>query len=64
MKATEVRKKSESELQKILQESREKLRDLRFRVNANKLKNVQQIKRTKKEIARILTILNQKRNKK
>lgn len=41
----------------MLKENREKLRGLRFDLASRKLKNVNQIKTAKKEIARILTIL-------
>ncbi len=60
MELSEIRKKSVSQLQKSLQDLREKLRDIRFRVTSNKLKNVGEVKETKKEIARILTVLNEK----
>ena len=48
------------ELQRILREKREKLRELRFNLAAGKVKNVSEIRETKKDIARILTILKQK----
>ena len=51
--------KSKNELRKLLDEDREKLRNLRFDLAAAKLKNVQEIKKLKKEIARILTALRQ-----
>ena len=60
MKASKLRKKSETELQKILRQKREKLQKLRFDLTAGKLKNFQEIKQTKRDIARILTILNEK----
>lgn len=59
MKTRELRKKSESELKKLLQQKREKLQSLRFDLVSGRVKNVQQIRETKKDIARILTILNQ-----
>jgi len=59
MKTTELRQKSKEELEKSLQDSREKLRQLRFDLSAGKVKNVREIRRIKKEIARILTILKQ-----
>lgn len=49
------------ELERILAQAREKLRELRFSVNANQLKNVKSIKPIKKIIARILTIINIKK---
>jgi len=56
MKTTELRQKSKSELEKLLQENREKLRQLRFDLAAGKVKNVREIREIKKDIARILTI--------
>ncbi len=58
MKFKELENKTKEELLKILAESRNKLKDLRFAMVANKLKNFQEIKETKKTIARILTLLN------
>lgn len=57
MKLIELRKKSKEELQKILKDNREKLRQLRFDLSAGKVKNVKEIRNLKKEIARILTLL-------
>ena len=57
MKASELRQKSKSELQKLLQDNREKLRQLRFDLAAGKVKNVREVRKIKKDIARILTIL-------
>jgi large subunit ribosomal protein L29 len=60
MKAQELRKKSDSELQKILQQKRERLQNLRFDLASGRVKNVREIREIKKDIARILTILNQR----
>ena len=60
MKITELQRKSKSELQNILIKNREKLRQLRFDLVSGKVKNVREIRRIKKETARILTILKQK----
>jgi len=59
MKTTELRQRSKSELQKILVDNREKLRQLRFDLSAGKVKNVREIRRIKKEIARILTLFTE-----
>lgn len=59
MKVKELRKKSETELKKILQQKRGRLRTLRFDLASGKIKNVREIKETKKDIARILTILKE-----
>lgn len=57
MKTTELRQKSKDELRKILEDDREKLRQLRFDLSAGKVKNVKEVHNLKKEIARILTLL-------
>ncbi|MEK7194014.1 MAG: 50S ribosomal protein L29 [Patescibacteria group bacterium] len=46
------------ELQKNLNEYREKLRNLKFDLAQGKVKNIREIKDIKKAIARILTIMN------
>ena len=56
----ELVKKSEPELQTILAESRNHLRDLRFKVAQKQLKNIAEIKTTKKTVARLLFLLNKK----
>jgi len=58
MKIKELKQKTEAELQKLLQESREKLRELRFKIALKQFKKVMEIKNVKKLIARILTLLN------
>ena len=57
MKIAELRQKAKGELEKILADSRERLRQLRFDLAAGKVKNVREIRKTKKDIARILTII-------
>ena len=58
MKIQELRQKPKGELHKILQDSREKLRQLRFDLVSGKIKNVREVRKVKKEIARISTLLN------
>lgn len=60
MKAQELRQKSLKELHTLLKKLREELRELRFDLVVGKLKNVRKIKETKKNIARVLTVINQK----
>jgi len=62
MKISELHQKTKTELQKLLQDNRERLRQLRFDLAAGKVKNVREIRKIKKDIARILTILCQKNN--
>lgn len=57
MRVRELRQKSKPELQKFLQDSRERLRQLHFDLSSGKVKNVREIRKIKKDIARILTIL-------
>ncbi|OGZ77650.1 MAG: 50S ribosomal protein L29 [Candidatus Staskawiczbacteria bacterium RIFCSPLOWO2_12_FULL_37_15] len=59
MKTVELKKKDKKELEKIVLDLRKKLSDIRFKFSSNKLKNVKEINNTKKDIARILTILKE-----
>jgi len=58
MKTNELREKQKEELIQLLSEKREALRSLLFDLSAGKIKNVREIRKTKKDIARILTLLN------
>jgi ribosomal protein L29 len=58
----QLKTKSLPELQKDLADYREKLRSLQFDLAQGKVKNIKEIKETKKIIARILTIINQSRS--
>jgi len=60
MEYKELKNKSESELHKILAESRNKLRELKFKDASKQLKNVREIRVIRNTIARILTKLNSK----
>lgn len=57
MDITELRQLSEQELKRMLLESREKLRELRFKATRREVKNVREIRDIKKTVSRILTIL-------
>ena len=59
MKYKEIKNKSKIELEKILKENRDKVRDLRFKVANRSLKNIREIRNSKKLIAQALTALNQ-----
>ena len=61
MQIKELRNKSINELQNLLAEKREALRAMRFKVSQRQLKKVHEIKLVRKDIARILTLINQKR---
>lgn len=56
----ELKAKAPADLSKLLAESQEKLRDLRFKDSNKQLKNVRAIRVLKQDIARINTLLNKK----
>ncbi len=57
MKSSEIREKNKNELEKDLVEMRNKLAKMRFDISAKQVKNHREIRKMKKNIARILTIL-------
>lgn len=59
MKFKELDKKTEKAMTKLLSEKRGKLQELRFNLNIRGLKNHREIREVKKDIAKILTKLNQ-----
>ena len=60
MKANEIRKMTSSDLEKELVELKSELFKLRFQLAANGLENPMKIKTTKKDIAKIKTILKER----
>lgn len=60
MKTEELKQKTKQELERLLEDSREKLRNLRFDIQLKQSKNVREIRKTKKLIAKIFTFINQK----
>ena len=63
MDIKELKVKSKEELNKLLSDNRYKLRDLKFKVANRQLKDVRGIRKLKREIARMLTVLNNKETK-
>lgn len=61
MKIQDIRKKSDEELGKTLLELREQVQTLRFKIASKEVKNNQQLKFVKKDIARIATILKERK---
>jgi large subunit ribosomal protein L29 len=61
MKIKELREKNPEELKKLLAEKREDVRKLRFDIASKQAKNNRKMRNDKKDIARILTILNKKK---
>ena len=60
MKATEIRELSTEQLQAKLKELKEELFNLRFQLAINQLENPHRITAVKRDIARIMTVLNEK----
>jgi len=58
MKKNEIVEKSNKELNIMLAQKRDELRDLMFRVYTTGMKDVRKIRAIKKDLARILTKLN------
>lgn len=56
-KFAEIKEKNETELRKMLALSREQLRDLRFRVSQAQVKNVSEVRKLRRKIARTMTAL-------
>jgi ribosomal protein L29 len=58
MELKELKQKKVNDLHRLLSESRDSLRELRFKDANKQLKNVREIRNLKKLISRILTLLN------
>lgn len=61
MKFRELKEKPIEELEKALREERERLRALRFAVATSQEGKVRKIRAARKDIARLLTLLTQRR---
>lgn len=60
MKATELRNKTSEELEAMLKDLKGELFNLRFQHAINQLENPHKIADTKKDIARVMTVINEK----
>ena len=63
MKAEELRNKTTEELEKELVSLKEELFKLRFQHATNQLENPAQINSVKKDIARVMTVINEQKLK-
>lgn len=61
MDLKELKSKTEKELRELLNQSRDKLRDLRFKDANKQLKDVREIRVIKRTIARVLTLINRQK---
>ncbi len=60
MKATEIRELSTEQLENKLKELKDELFNLRFQLAINQLDNPHRITAVKRDIARVMTVLNEK----
>lgn len=63
MKAKELREKNINELKKEVEEKKEAVRELRFEISMKQAKDHREIRNTKKDIAKLLTIISEKESK-
>jgi len=59
MKIKEIREKNISELRKEIQEKKESVQQLRFDISMKQAKEHREIRNTKRDIARILTVMGE-----
>lgn len=62
MEIVDLKKKTDIELAELLKKQKEELRALRFQAANNQLKTVHQIRLLRTDIARVKTIINQRRD--
>ncbi len=60
MKISEIKTKTKKELEKLYRSEQDKLRLLRFDVKLKQSKNVREIRKARKLIARVLTVIKEK----
>lgn len=61
MKTKELKTKPTPELEKLLKSTRENSRELRFKISREQFKNVRELRKVKKTVARLLTIINERK---
>ena len=59
MKPDQLREKKKDELEGLLSKKKEKLQEVKQNINSGRVNNVKEARNIKKDIARILTILNE-----
>ncbi len=60
MRAKEFRERTDDELKKSLGDLEEQLFKLRFQKSTGQIENPQKIREVRKDIARVLTVINQR----
>lgn len=61
MQIKELRLKEAEELKQLLKDARKGLDDLKFKSNQGQLKNIREMRVIKKDIARLMTALKEKK---
>ncbi len=64
MDITELSQKTKEELSKLLDEKKREVQELRMQITSGKIKSAKSLKESKKDIARIFTLLNQEKDSK
>lgn len=59
MKPEELRKKDKKQLKELLEKKKNKLQEVKNNLSSGRVKNTKEARIIKKDIARILTILNE-----
>lgn len=60
----DLRRKSPAELQKVLEQLHEQMREMQFELRIGHVKKVHGARQLRKSIAKVLTIQNEQKNKK
>lgn len=63
MNIKELKNLAEQELRKLIEDKKQRLRELRFDLSSGKVKNVREIRQAKKLVAQSLTILKERNGK-
>ncbi|MEK7150448.1 MAG: 50S ribosomal protein L29 [Patescibacteria group bacterium] len=58
---SEYKNKTEKEIDKLLNEKREALRNFRFAISGSKTRNLREGRNTRREVARLMTELSDRR---
>jgi len=64
MKINQLREKEVAELKKMLTEKVEKVREIRFEIATKQYKKTRDLRKEKRDIAKILTLITKKNGKK
>lgn len=64
MEVKDIRKLTVDEIEKLVKERKEKIVDLKFKLVNSETINNAEIRKERKTVARLLTILSEKRNEK